>query len=135
MALLIAVAGVAGCGEEKPTKPTVQDRLPVVYERGGGIAAQPTSLRIDTGGHAVLTQRTGPKVTTREFDLSDAQLDELALALEEAAGAKGPGESYCADCFTYTVRARGVSFTLDDSNRGESDERLKALVSVLERLG
>jgi hypothetical protein len=137
--LLIAVAGVAGCGgdDESPsTKPPVKKTGPlVVYEHGGGFAAQPRRLVIDRDGHARVSIQTGGKISRRTFALHEQQLRQLEDELINAQGDSGPDTpTGCADCFTYSIEADDIDVDLDQVSIEHTTNDLKRLVATLERL-
>jgi hypothetical protein len=136
--LLIAVAGLAGCGDDESTgtKPPVKKTGPlVVFEHGGGIAAQPRSLEVDRDGHAKVTVVTGGKAGHRSFDLTAQQLRQLEDELINAQGDSGPDTpTGCADCFTYSIEADDIDVDLDQVSIEHTTNDLRRLVATLERL-
>jgi hypothetical protein len=134
LALLCLVVGLPGCGgREKPPHKPAPGPL-VVFEHGGGIAAQPRRLEIDHQGRANLTVRTGADASSRTFRLSAAQLEDLEQALDAAAGADQPAPTGCADCFTYSIVADGLRVDLDQVSIDKAPDAVGRLVTLLEGL-
>ena len=136
-ALLVLLAlALTACGEDADPKTTKPATGPlVVYERGGGIAAQPRTLTIQRDGRARLTVQTGQKVTHASVTVPAGRLDELEQALDDARGVEVPkSQTGCADCFTYDVHADGVEFSLDDVSLEDAPEALKRVVGVLNQI-
>jgi hypothetical protein len=135
--LVIAALGLAACGaeDEKPLTPRKKTGPLVVFEHGGGIAAQPRQLVVDRDGHARVTLVTGGKSSHRSFDLSAQQLGQLEDELVNAQGDSGPDEpTGCADCFTYSIEADDIDLDLDQVSIEHTTSDLKRLVATLERL-
>jgi hypothetical protein len=139
--VLALAAALVGCGDdaeqEAKATPTPTGGRLVIFERGGGIAAQPQTLDISRDGEAKLTIRTGPDISHRDFSLSQTQLSDLETALDDAQGVEVPKVSYaCADCFIYVIEADGIKFQLDSVSY--SDEatpvELIRLTAALEKL-
>jgi hypothetical protein len=136
--LLVVIAALGlwlpGCDDDKPVPRKPTGPL-VVYEHGGGIAAQPRHLAVDRDGHAKLTVRTGADVSKRAFDLPAPQLQDLEDELINAQGDTEPDTpTGCADCFTFSIQADGVDVELDEVSIEHATNDLQRLVATLERL-
>ena len=91
----------------------------VSYSRSGGIAGSAEQLIVDRDGRAVLSTEGGAEAGEEEFELSDAELARLEGSLDAAAGIEvPPPPPGCVDCFSYSVEAEGISFSLDDTSFG-----------------
>jgi hypothetical protein len=138
--LLGLFTALLGCGDDKTTTttPTPPKTGPLVtFEKGGGIASQPITLTVSRSGQARLDVRTGPKVTHSSFTVSPDDLQAVDAALDDARGVKLTAPTGgCADCFTYAVRADGISFTVDEAALSDGDvpKELAALVGQLTTL-
>lgn len=142
MRIRLAVAAIAftpfACGDEETTSSPLETPSSgplVVYEHGGGIAAQPRRLAIDRDGRATLTVQTGQDVSKSRFTLTDDPLSALEDELINAQGDAGPElPTGCADCFTFSIKADDVDVFLDQVSIEDTTEDLKRLVATLERL-
>lgn len=107
--VVIAVAlGLFGCDKHGTSA--------VTFARGGGFASQPLTLEIDASGHATLDGATNGKRTRRTFTLTATQRTSLRKALDAARDAPAPKVvGGCADCFTYSIEADGLSVEYDDA--------------------
>ncbi|MEA2124948.1 MAG: hypothetical protein QOI80_1730 [Solirubrobacteraceae bacterium] len=137
MKTLVAVVALAfgfpGCETRPPV--VKHDGGPlVVYEHGGGIAAQPRRLVIERDGRAKLTVVTGADESHRAFRLTGPELDDVERALEDAAGAEQPKPTGCADCFTFSITADGIDVDLDQVSIDDAPEPVGRLVTLLEGL-
>src|SRR5688500_3297141 len=111
---LFATALAAGCGDDRATAPTAptttQAAEPlVVYERAGGLAFTAQRLVVEEDGSATVTVE-GPGEIGAEFQLSEAELDELR-ALLDAASFEASEPSACTDCYVYVIESGGESTT------------------------
>jgi hypothetical protein len=134
--LVLLALAVGACGDDAKKTTTKPATGPlVVFERGGGFAAQPQRLVIQRDGRARLTVRTGPKVTHAAFTVPSAKLDDLEQALGDARGVDAPHTATgCADCFTYAVQADGVRFDFDEVSLEQAPAELKRVVGVLQQI-
>jgi hypothetical protein len=134
LALLALGFGFLGCDERKPIVQHDISAL-VIYEKGGGFASQPKRLVIDKDGHAKLSVRTGAKLSRSSITLGADQLSELEDALDAARGVSAPTEpTGCADCFTYSVEADDLDFSLDDVSLDKAPDELGRLTVLLDRI-
>ena len=116
---LFAAAFAAGCGDDQTTAPTVPATARaggplVVYEREGGVAYTAQRLVVEEDGSATVTVE-GPGEIGADFELSEAELDELR-ALLDAASLESPEPSGCVDCYVYVVESGGATATFDETN-------------------
>jgi hypothetical protein len=140
---LMCTAMSAGCGgppvaEVPPPVPSVA-KFALSYERSGGLAADPRSLQISPGRHAIAKRRRLPAASdttfTRRFRIGVTQIKRLRAALERAdftsIGTPGPNPGVCADCYFYAIeyREHEVSFS-----QVEVPERLRPVVARLEAI-
>jgi hypothetical protein len=125
-ALVLAVGVlISGCGDsdDATTQATVQtDGSLLTYTRTGGVGGIDERLRIDPDGTATLSYGE-PANTRNEFELTDAQLDEIQALLDGAdfdATPTDPEQTGCADCFVYTLTYGGHTVTYDDATQPPS---------------
>ena len=129
---LAAVAVAAGCGgdDETITDPEPLGPL-VVYERAGGIAYTAQRMEIDEGGAATVVVE-GPGEIGAEFELTDAELEELRELLAGADLERpSEGPTGCADCYVYRIEAEGDTASFDQTNYPPGTEPLVAFLSDL----
>jgi hypothetical protein len=131
---LFAAALAAGCGDDRATAPTAptttQAAEPlVVYERTGGLAFTAQRLVVEEDGSATVTVE-GPGEIGAEFQLSEAELDELR-ALLDAASFETSEPSACADCYVYAVQSGGESTTFDQTSVPSSTAPLVEFLSKI----
>ena len=133
---LLAVAATAllyGCDEEGSAGSTATQQPGgplVVYERAGGIAFTAQRMVIDEDGSATV-EVEGPGKIGAEFDLSDAELDELRGLLDAATLESPPEPSGCADCYAYSIEHDGRTASFDQTSFPPGAEPLVAFLSKL----
>jgi hypothetical protein len=105
------------------------------YERSGGFAPAPRSLRIEPGRRAIVKRRgrSGePSIVAKRFRIGVEQVRRLQAALERAGFLEivspEPGADRCADCFLYSIEYRGHEVLFNDATKP------KALGPVVARI-
>jgi hypothetical protein len=129
---LAAVGALYGCDEEGSTASTTQQRPGgplVVYERAGGIAYTAQRMVIEEDGSATV-EVEGPGSVGAEFELSDAELEELR-GLLAGATLESPEPSGCADCYAYSIEHDGRSASFDETSYPPGTEPLVRFLSKL----
>jgi hypothetical protein len=121
VAILLAAALIGGCGgdaeTEEPGLPTEGTLLE--YTRAGGFAFSATTVKIDADGSGTVESTTSAEpADVSEFELTDAEIEELRAILEEApiSSLPDPGDGACADCYVYTYAYGGDKITLSDAS-------------------
>jgi hypothetical protein len=127
----LALALLAGCGDDGGGEKAAALAGPVTYERGGGVAGRRDRLVVQPDGSAKLTVRTA----TKSIRLSDAELADLRQELDTADLPSLPPDSTSRrplpDTFGYRVIYDGTTVTTDDP---AMPEKLRGLVSGLGEL-
>jgi hypothetical protein len=103
------------------------------YERGGGLAPSPHSLRVATGGRAIVetTGASGVKSRAR-FHLGGRRIRSLQRGLDRAdLDSISPESGGCADCFVYSLTYEGSSVELEDT---EVPPALEAVIGQIEAI-
>jgi hypothetical protein len=135
IALLVAAALAAGCGDDEPAEPPrPEPNGPlVVYERAGGIAFTAQRLVVAHDGSASVSVE-GPGGIGADFELSASELDELRAALEDATLEGEQTEPTCADCYFYEIEYGGETASFDQTMIPADTEPLIALLTdIVER--
>ena len=118
LAILLGSAVIgAGCGDEADqTETTPPDDGPLVtYDRSGGLAYSAQRLVVEGDGAASLVVEGYERVKPTELELSQAELDELRAALEEATLESDPGPVTCSDCYSYSIEYGGEQASFDQT--------------------
>ena len=135
MFVLAAAALIAGCGDEDSSGRTTTSQSGgplVVYERSGGIAFTAQRMVVQEDGSATVKVQ-GPGEIGAEFEVPDAELEELRGLLAEATF-ESPEPSGCADCYAYVLEHDGESASFDQANMSAGMEPLVSLLSeIVER--
>ena len=123
LALLIALATLTLAGSAQAT-------TLVTFHKGGGFAGVDNRLTVSTGGTAVITAREAKPV---KHKLKAKTLSRVKRLIADAHLEKPIDKTPtgCADCFEYTIRARGHTVSFDESR---VPKRLGPLLSELARI-
>jgi hypothetical protein len=128
-ALLCILAACCSTATGSPVPPIGSEAPPSVakfalsYQRSGGFAPDPRSLRIKPGRHAIarrggLPSRSDSLFTVR-FRIGVKQVKRLRTALEradfQAIVSPGPNSDGCADCYSYSIAYRGHRVTFSEA--------------------
>jgi hypothetical protein len=105
LAILLASAAFAGCGDETIVEPVPEDAPLITYSRSGGIAFTVQELAVRRDGTARLTLQEGPKPESQPVELTEGELASLAEAVDaiDPAEVEVDSEVACADCYVYTL--------------------------------
>jgi hypothetical protein len=129
---LAAAAALPGCDEDVSTTSTTQHQSGgplVVYERAGGVAYTAQRMVVEEDGSATV-EVEGPGSIGAEFELTDAELDELR-GLLAGATLESPEPTGCADCYAYSIEHDGRSASFDQTSYPPGTEPLVEFLSTL----
>jgi hypothetical protein len=135
---LTCLAITPGCGGSAASEPPSVARFAIAYERTGGFAPNPQSLRIKPGRHAVAKGQKEASFVDRSvtvrFRVGVKPVERLHRALKgidfESIRPPIPNPG-CADCFEYKIRYREQQIAFSDINM---PKRLTPVVRRLEAL-
>jgi hypothetical protein len=125
-----AAASVAASCADSGHGPDPASGPLVVYERSGGIAYTAQRMVIERDRSATV-EVEGPGKIGAEFELTDAQDEELRTLLSNATLESPSESSGCNDCYAYRIEHGGDSASFDQTSFPPGTEPLVAFLSKL----